>query len=293
MAHERLVRFLLCVDPDSHQVYTLNLETNDIHIEFDVPHQYRMQAEKDIEEIAKIIQLPSSKWRVVNEQSWRYRRRQFSDYLLHKMIDHEPTYLAQSPMSDAFSSVSTLKLFVNISEYLSVNTTEKYYENVNPLTLEIHVELVTCADELIKKILREVYNIFQVRLKPKSKDNQFILQVAGFREYLSGNYPILSYDRVRSSLRGIQFLQLTLKEVPKVKRVHQLFPPIFERKYAEISSGLFSAVPWDEYVDVPILLYYPAYPLPKVKMEMKPQQAIQFSRTSMIKNAQDPRPSMT
>lgn len=174
-----------------------------------------------------------------------------------------------------------------------MNTTEKYYENVNPLTLEIHVELVTCADELIKKILREVYNIFQVRLKPKSKDNQFILQVAGFREYLSGNYPILSYDRVRSSLRGIQFLQLTLKEVPKVKRVHQLFPPIFERKYAEIASGLFSAVPWDEYVDVPILLYYPAYPLPKVKMEMKPQQAIQFSRTSMIKNAQDPRPSMT
>lgn len=74
-------------------------------------------------------------------------------------------------MSDAFSNVSTLRLFVNISEYLSVNTTQKYYENVNPLTLEIHVELVTCADELIKKILREVYNIFQVRLKPKSNEN--------------------------------------------------------------------------------------------------------------------------
>ena len=59
---------------------------------------------------------------------------------------------------------------------------------------------------MIKKILREVHNIFKVKLKPKHEENQFILKVAGFREYMSGNYPMLCYERVRANLRGIQYI---------------------------------------------------------------------------------------
>lgn len=78
--------------------------------------------------------------------------------------------------------------------------------DINPITIELFVDLVTCSDEVIKKILRQVYNTFQVRLRTKNQDYQFILQISGFREYLAGNYSILSYDRVRMSLRGIQYL---------------------------------------------------------------------------------------
>lgn len=73
-------------------------------------------------------------------------------------------------MSDAFSNVASLKLLVDLSEYIKLedSSVEKFYGNLNPITLELYIDLVTYADEVIKKILREVYNIFQVRLKPKN-----------------------------------------------------------------------------------------------------------------------------
>ena len=76
-------------------------------------------------------------------------------------------------MSDAFSNVSSLKFLIDISEYIKLedNTKEKFYANLNPLVLELHVDLVTCVDEVLKKILREVYDIFEVRLKPKKPEN--------------------------------------------------------------------------------------------------------------------------
>lgn len=76
-------------------------------------------------------------------------------------------------MSDAFSNVTSLKLLVDLSEYIKLDDTtpEKFYSTLNPLILELHIDLVTYTDEVIKKILREVYNIFQVRLKPKNELN--------------------------------------------------------------------------------------------------------------------------
>lgn len=70
-------------------------------------------------------------------------------------------------MSDAFSNVSTLKLLVDLTDYLKLDEVEAEHKGINPLTIELHVDLVTCADEVIKKILRAVYNMFQIRLKPK------------------------------------------------------------------------------------------------------------------------------
>lgn len=34
-------KWLICVDPDSWQIYTLNINTNEIHIELDVDYEYR------------------------------------------------------------------------------------------------------------------------------------------------------------------------------------------------------------------------------------------------------------
>jgi len=35
------------------------------------------------------------------------------------------------------------------------------------------------------------------------------------KEFLAGNYPMLSYDRVRVSLRGMKHLEVILTEMPK------------------------------------------------------------------------------
>lgn len=72
---------------------------------------------------------------------------------------------------------------------------------------------------------------------------------------------MLSYDRVRVSLRGIQYLQVSLTEVSKELKVQSNFPPIFERDAADLKKGIF-IVPWDNFTDVPTLLFYPKYPLP-------------------------------
>ena len=66
-----------------------------------------------------------------------------------------------------------------------------------PNIVEIDAGLVTGADEVIKSVLREVYTRFNVKLRPHDDNNQFILQIAGFKEFLTGNHPMLSYDRVR------------------------------------------------------------------------------------------------
>ena len=47
--------------------------------------------------------------------------------------------------------------------------------------------------------------------------NEFVLKAFGYREYLVGGYPLLSYDRVRKALRKKQKLKLSLTERPDVE----------------------------------------------------------------------------
>lgn len=53
-----------------------------------------------------------------------------------------------------------------------------------------------------------------------------------------------------------------------------MFPPIFERRADEVIKNIFSPgklllnshlfiVLWNDFMDVPVLLFYPPYPLPK------------------------------
>ena len=80
-------------------------------------------------------------------------------------------------------------------------------------------------------------------LIPLSPKNQFILQIAGLKEFLTGNHPMLSYDRVRVSLRGMKHLEVILTEVPKQSDLSQMFPPIINRK-----KGSIIPIDWDIYL---------------------------------------------
>jgi phosphatidylinositol-4,5-bisphosphate 3-kinase len=78
-----------------------------------------------------------------------------------------------------------------------------------------------------------VYQRYNIKLSPNNENNQFILQIAGLKEFLTGNHPMLSYDRVRISLRGMKHLEVILTEVPKQSDQNQLFPPIISRRADE------------------------------------------------------------
>jgi hypothetical protein len=46
---------------------------------------------------------------------------------------------------------------------------------MNPLTLEFDVDLVTCADEVVRKVLKEIYSVLGVKIRPRESENKFIL----------------------------------------------------------------------------------------------------------------------
>ena len=54
---------------------------------------------------------------------------------------------------------------------------------------------------------------------------------------------MLSYDRVRVSLRGMKHLEVILTEVPKQSDLSQMFPPIINRK-----KGSIIPIDWDIYL---------------------------------------------
>ncbi|EGR27401.1 phosphatidylinositol- -diphosphate 3-kinase, putative [Ichthyophthirius multifiliis] len=160
---------------------------------------------------------------------------------------------------------------INISIYLKMLQFNKL---MAPNGMENKQKLK--ADEVIKNILREIYKKSQIKLKPLNEDNQFILQIKGFREYLTGNHPMLSYDRVRINLRGHEHLDVKLTEIPINSQQSNQFPPIITRKTSDIEKNIYTPINWTDLYNVPILLWYPQVDLPP-KGTPNPNQVLEES----------------
>ena len=98
MEEETREKYIICVDPDSHHVYSINPETERLHIESDVPEWYRNKAEQAIQDLSYIINVqgsgpPSDKWLYLSKQANRYRRRKIPSYLLICNYTKYPRYI--------------------------------------------------------------------------------------------------------------------------------------------------------------------------------------------------------
>jgi len=255
-------KWLLSVDPDSYQIYTLNISTSEVHIEKDAPDYIRESAEKTIKDILSLVQLNDVSWFCESKNSQRYRRRKIPSYLLHKISCEYPTYVCQSTLSLAFAEVNSIKLEVNLSEY--EDAFRKLAIPVQKITID--AGLVTGADEVIKNILRTIHKDYGIKLKPRDDKKKFILKIFGFREYLTGNHAMLSYDRIRINLRGIKSLSVILTEIYKSQEINELFPPIIERDPKDSKNNDFKAINWEKFKDVPMFLWYPPESLPKFNL---------------------------
>lgn len=131
-------------------------------------------------------------------------------------------------------------------------------------------------NEIIKNVLREVYkqSLTRVLLSPHHAGNQFTLQISGYREYLNGNYPLLCYNRVRTSLRGFKYLDVKLTEVPKEQEYEQYFPPTVWRREEDIKKEVFWPIDWGLASRIPILLWNSPVPLPKFDPAQSPAQRV-------------------
>jgi phosphatidylinositol-4,5-bisphosphate 3-kinase len=57
--------------------------------------------------------------------------------------------------------------------------------------IEVDIAIVTSADEVIKTIIRLVYETANVKLRTLDYSSQFVLQVKGLKEYITGSSPLL------------------------------------------------------------------------------------------------------
>lgn len=82
--------------------------------------------------------------------------------------------------------------------------------------------------------------------------------MAGLREYVTGRSAMLQFDRVRVCLRSQRCLDANLTEVPQHNALAELFPPMVCR-----GAPPYAAIDWDTLLDVPVLLWYPPFRLPR------------------------------
>ena len=113
-------KWLICVDPDSYQIYTFNRRDNDFTLEDIVPEEYREKAKQDIKQIKSKLMFDQGVWMFESAQSKEYRRRPLPSYIDISHISQYPMYLCQSSLSLAFADISTIEVEIDFSKYRSV-----------------------------------------------------------------------------------------------------------------------------------------------------------------------------
>ncbi len=116
--------FLVCLDPETGQVYSLGLLSYHVHIEKDLPVKVRERAKTALRRLAFLKEGSGMRWWFKSESAQLYRRRRLPIYLIQEDCARYPTYEAHSNLSLAFSEVHSLELRVNISEYAEVITSQ-------------------------------------------------------------------------------------------------------------------------------------------------------------------------
>ena len=65
--HLLVEKWLICGDPDSGQIYTLNINTNKINLETDVDERYRVKVKDAIESIEGLLKLKTGNWLTIGK----------------------------------------------------------------------------------------------------------------------------------------------------------------------------------------------------------------------------------
>ena len=265
-----LEKWIFLVDPDSNQFYSLNLSSYQIIIEKDVPASMRKKAGQTIRSINQLLKLDNPHWLFESTFAKAYRYRKLHTYLLKKITCEFPIYICNSDLSLAFADITSFNIEVLLTQFqkeimdLMVKA-GGYHPKVQTL-ITMSVSLLTSADEIVKNLLRKIYNEYEVKLKPKS-GNKFVLRIFGYREYLAGGYSMLNYDRIRLILRGVKTLRVMLTEIKKIDPNSELLLPMFERDSEDVANGIMGEIDWNKFLEAPLFLWYPPFKLPIYKSD--------------------------
>ena len=77
-------KFLICVDPDSYQVFSIGLNSRILVLEIDVPLSMRQKAINVIKEKKILTDSGGVNWWLRSKEGWAFRRRDLPKYLIHQ-----------------------------------------------------------------------------------------------------------------------------------------------------------------------------------------------------------------
>ena len=217
---------ILVLDPNSKQLYRYHFESNTHQALPTYSEQASHDIENELKDLDKLVNLDSTGWTFSSKQSINYRLSLIPRTLIHPSACPYPSFTTFRELSSAFASVTSLRLYIDISRYLASDSFHSFTGNSNSMAresfsfkraeklIELKVTLVSTVKETIKYMLDQVESAYGLTILPLNPNNQFTFKVRGRKEYFTGNYPMLVYRSVRNSLRGMDYLSVNLTEVP-------------------------------------------------------------------------------
>lgn len=221
---------VLVLDPVKKQLYTYNFDTHQISYKPDASKTHQEQIESELKSVSNLKGFDLTGWYFNSPECKKYQNRALWPHLTKSYTTNYPAFTTSRELSSAFSNVTDIKIRVNISEYIekgrnNSSATSKRKQNtesstsiildIADQTLIFKACLVSTVNEAIKTMVRQAYKEHRIKIFPRDPDNILTFKVRGRREYFTGNFPLLAYRYVRTVLRGLEYLDVNLMEVPR------------------------------------------------------------------------------
>ncbi len=226
-----------------------------------------------------------------NEIAMRFFQRPLSSKFLHPESLGLNHFTSTYPLPAAFSSYKYINLRIVIDKSICETLNEP--DNL----VEKQVAFFYVVDTIIKETLRTIMNRLQAkidnnedgaesdlnRIKGFIKDpkKKFVLKLKSYEEYMFGDYPICTYDTIRTKVREFEQISVLLMMYDKSRVNPNIthFPPLIY-------------IPTKEEFDYNILLekFVKLFPAESIIFKFKPNPELQ---EFYFKNPMDRREKLT
>mgnify|MGYP006976820908 CR=1 FL=1 len=135
-------KYLVCLDPDSFQFFSIGLYSRTLVLELDVPLKMREKAVQTLKDMRKLLDSGGTNWWFKSKQSWAFRRRILPKYLINKDTSPYPRFLQLTELSSAFSEATTIEIAIDLTRYSHLKSEGAIKVNL-PQNYQISVPLAT------------------------------------------------------------------------------------------------------------------------------------------------------
>ncbi|KRX06604.1 Protein kinase-like domain [Pseudocohnilembus persalinus] len=191
-----------------------------------------------------------------------YFERKIPGYFLKNNVGKWPKILCQGEILIEVGANQKVKMEVNIQDFEQIlKKNKKWYDQVQNISISLPINF--SGKDVIRMIIKQIYDENGIKLKPQAKGNQFLLKFLNVNSYIYGSEKLVQYKYIRESLRGDSQLLMVLKEGDvKNQRVKQLlYPPKLKMTredfdYLIKEQKLENKIDWNFIEQIPVFFWH-------------------------------------